>query len=215
VHSVAAKARATYPALGGKIEHATALVLAGAVERPLPYGTHYTVASQSDPTGLQVYDVHSHNVNGRPDCTCEDFTRHATSGGEPYRCKHIVAVWLYQRARDATPAPEGEAPGWRAPVAPAPLPEAAFSLCLKGRLGGQEAQLPIRGATYAEFAANVDAVRGLLDRARAATVAATVAATAPTGAGWCSTHQVPMQHNEKEGRSWWSHKTAEGWCKGK
>jgi hypothetical protein len=26
---------------------------------------------------------------------------------------------------------------------------------------------------------------------------------------------VQMQHNHKDGRSWWSHKTAEGWCKGK
>ena len=38
---------------------------------------------------------------------------------------------------------------WIAPPSapPAPLPEAAFSLCLKGRLAGQEAQLTIRGAT--------------------------------------------------------------------
>jgi hypothetical protein len=33
--------------------------------------------------------------------------------------------------------------------------------------------------------------------------------------GWCRKHDVQMQHNHKDGRSWWSHKTAEGWCKGK
>ena len=33
------------------------------------------------------------------------------------------------------------------PPAAAPLPEAAFSLCLRGRLAGQDAQLTIRGAT--------------------------------------------------------------------
>ena len=29
------------------------------------------------------------------------------------------------------------------------------------------------------------------------------------------THGVQMRHNHKEGRSWWSHWTPEGWCKGK
>jgi hypothetical protein len=33
--------------------------------------------------------------------------------------------------------------------------------------------------------------------------------------GWCAKHSVPMRHNHKEGRSWWSHWTPEGWCKGK
>jgi hypothetical protein len=33
--------------------------------------------------------------------------------------------------------------------------------------------------------------------------------------GWCSKHGVQMTQNHKDGRSWWSHKTAEGWCKGK
>jgi hypothetical protein len=32
----------------------------------------------------------------------------------------------------------------------------------------------------------------------------------------CPIHQVPMKINHgKDGRSWWSHRTAEGWCKGK
>src|SRR6185295_10535677 len=48
-------------------------------------------------------------------------------------------------------------------VAPAPCPEAAFSLCLKGRIDGQDAQLTVRGQTQAEFLANVAAVRGMFD----------------------------------------------------
>jgi hypothetical protein len=33
--------------------------------------------------------------------------------------------------------------------------------------------------------------------------------------GWCSKHSVQMtQHHNKKG-SWWSHKTAQGWCHGK
>ena len=33
--------------------------------------------------------------------------------------------------------------------------------------------------------------------------------------GWCSKHGVQMRQNHKDGRSWWSHKTTDGWCKGK
>jgi hypothetical protein len=33
--------------------------------------------------------------------------------------------------------------------------------------------------------------------------------------GWCARHGVQMTQNHKDGRSWWSHKTATGWCKGK
>ena len=39
--------------------------------------------------------------------------------------------------------------------------------------------------------------------------------SAPTE-GWCQVHQVQMHRNEKDGRSWWSHKADDGsWCKGK
>ena len=36
-----------------------------------------------------------------------------------------------------------------------------------------------------------------------------------TEKGWCARHQVAMQLNQKAGHSWYSHKTAEGWCKGR
>ncbi len=41
------------------------------------------------------------------------------------------------------------------------------------------------------------------------------AAAQPQPEGWCAKHGVPMTQNHKEGRAWYSHKTAEGWCKGK
>jgi hypothetical protein len=28
--------------------------------------------------------------------------------------------------------------------------------------------------------------------------------------GWCSKHNVQMKQTQKDGRSWWSHKTSEG-----
>ena len=34
--------------------------------------------------------------------------------------------------------------------------------------------------------------------------------------GWCSTHGIQMKLNHgKDGSQWYSHKIAEGWCKGK
>jgi hypothetical protein len=32
---------------------------------------------------------------------------------------------------------------------------------------------------------------------------------------WCFKHGVQRRQNHKDGRSWWSHHTAESWCKGK
>jgi len=152
VHTVAAKARSTFPSLGGKIDHATALVLAGAVEQPDSFRPqHYSVASQSDPTGLKTYAV----ICGTPaTCECQDYTRHGQAESS-FQCKHILGVWIYRRAL----AQQEPAPAARVST----LPEAAFSLCLKGRLAGQDAQLTIRGSSYEEFAANVATVRGLLD----------------------------------------------------
>jgi hypothetical protein len=59
-------------------------------------------------------------------------------------------------------APAQPTPLSHGPTAPLPpaLPEAAFSLCLRGRLGGQDAQLTVRGGTYAEFAAGRPAHAG-------------------------------------------------------
>jgi hypothetical protein len=93
--------------------------------------------------------------------------------------------------------------------APAPLPEAAFSLTLKGTLDGIDALLTVRGMTATEFRTNLEAVRGLLTTPQAPVPASS------QGHGWCQQHGVQMQRNDKNGRQWWSHKTAEGWCKGK
>jgi hypothetical protein len=90
--------------------------------------------------------------------------------------------------------------------APQPLPEAAFSITLKGKLGGQEALLTARGQTAAEFKRNLEAIKGLLD----AVQPQPPRASAPTqGEGFCALPQVQMRWNEgKEGRKgWYSHKT--------
>ena len=103
--------------------------------------------------------------------------------------------------------------------APAPCPEACFSLTLKGHIDGHEALLTARGQTAAEFQANLAAIRGLLDAPAQAHLRASstheVPAVQGQGAGWCAVHQVQMKENHKDGRTWWSHQVDGHWCKGK
>jgi hypothetical protein len=104
--------------------------------------------------------------------------------------------------------------------APAPCPEAALSLTVKGLLNGNEAMLTIRGQSAEEFQKNLAAVRGLLDAPQPPQAPATPPSPAarPTqGQDWCQKHAVQMRWNEgKEGRKgWFSHKTGQGWCKGR
>ena len=97
-----------------------------------------------------------------------------------------------------------------------PCPEAVFSVTLKGKLDGQEALLTARGQTAAEFKANLEAIRGLLD-VPAAHKPTPQTASQPQGEGWCAVHQTALKLNHgKDGKTWLSHRTAEGqWCKGR
>jgi hypothetical protein len=36
----------------------------------------------------------------------------------------------------------------------------------------------------------------------------------PAEAGWCPVHHVQMKQHSNTKGSWWSHKTAGGWCRG-
>ena len=115
------------------------------------------------------------------------------------------------------------------------LPEAAFSLCLRGRLDGQDAQVTIRGATADAFRANLRATREVLEEARglldplpapsqppAVSQArpsqaeasdepeaprAVLAGAAPQAPGWCAVHNVQMKLRKATngGNDWWSH----------
>ena len=206
-----AKAQTAMPDAGERLTKALALVKSGAVEHAAQWGAyHYTVASASDPTGLRTYDVHA---QAPLSCTCEAWLQ-SPKKGTSASCQHLLAVWLYRRALNQVPVKEaapattphsGPQAVEKAALVP-PLPEAAFSLCLKGRLAGHDAQLTIRGGTYAEFAANVAAVRGLLDTAAAPTSAGetrreaerTPADATPT----CPTHG-PMKASTKAPGTWY------------
>lgn len=96
---------------------------------------------------MTTYDVHAQNPTT---CTCEDFERQATHANV-YVCKHILATWIYKRALEQLGTPPVCEDLGQPAAAGATLPEAAFSLCLEGRLAGQDAQLTVRGQTIEEL----------------------------------------------------------------
>jgi|SRR5215831_2939404 len=108
-----------------------------------------------------------------------------------------------------------------APSTPA-CPEAALSLCLKGRLRGVDAQLTIRGQDREAFLTNVlavmdltkhlDDLTGLFDERPGPPPAP----AGPPPEGWCGVHQVQMERQQNERGGWWSHRGPDGgWCRGK
>ena len=178
------------------------------------------VGSCSDP--LKTY-----RLVGRA-CECKDFTDGRAPEGW---CRHRIAAGIMKRVTEelmrSTPEEpevvlpeamepfpdndpeEGERPSQ--PPAPQPCPEALFSLMLKGHIDGHEALLTARGQSAAEFQRNLQAIRGLLDPPQPAAPPASQG----QGQGWCAVHNTAMQANEKDGRRWFSHRTAQGWCKGR
>jgi hypothetical protein len=195
----AERAKQTLPDANGRVDKAVALVLAGDVE--LLADGKAKVASQSN--GTTEYVV----CNGT--CECKDFPR-APSGW----CKHRIAAGMQKRAtalmqRKLHGTSNGQADPPSQPAQPeaptAPLPEAPVSITLKATLHGHEVLVTLRGVDFASVKAQVEDASQWLQ--------AQSGHTADT-AKQCPTHGVPMKLNHKDGRSWWSHKTTEGWCKG-
>jgi hypothetical protein len=206
VAEIAAKAHAKLPECNGRVDSAVKIVLAGDVAL-LPDGTA-RVASQSN--GTTEY----HIVNGH--CDCRDYEK------APHNlCKHRLSAAIARRAQELVKAPltagaNGQAEAPRQPVQPdapsAPLPEAPVSITLKATLHGHEVLVTLRGVDFASVKAQVEAASEWL---KVQTPAQPPTQSTERPEGWCVKHGVQMTHNQKEGRSWWSHKTAEGWCKGK
>jgi len=88
-------------------------------------------------------------------------------------------------------------------------PEAPVSITLKAHLDGHEVLVTLRGTDFASVKTQVE---------EAAAWPKTHAPAQPTGDGkdWCAIHQVAMRLNHgKDGRTWYSHRTDEGFCKGR
>jgi hypothetical protein len=205
VAEIAAKAKETLPECNGRVDSAVKIVLAGDVE--LLEGGTAKVASQSN--GTTVY----HIVNG--ECTCKDFPK-APSGW----CKHRIAAGLAKRVAARVRAPlDAPATGQAAPaseptavqaspaVPSTPLPEAPVSITLKATLNGHEVLVTLRGTDFASVKVQVEAASQWLQAQGGQPTADTPQ---------CPTHGVAMKLNHgKDGSTWYSHKTADGWCKGR
>ena len=215
---VAARAKEKLPeAVNGRVESAVKLVLGHDVE-PQADGS-ILVGSSSDP-------MKTYRLQGTA-CTCQDFAYGKAPGGW---CAHRIAAGIHKRvqeelARSTTverevilpepmePYPDNDIEGDPEPQpAPQPLPEAPVSITLKAMLHGHEVLVTLRGTDFASVKTQVEAASAWLQ-------APTPAPTTPPASAerrFCPTHGTAMQRNEKDGRSWYSHKTADGqWCKGK
>jgi hypothetical protein len=198
VGTVADKAKAALPECNGRVDKAVAIVLAGDVEL-LPDGKA-KVASQSN--GTTKYFV----VNGA--CECPDFPK-APQGF----CKHRLAYGIYKRAKTLTSeqmiAMDTPKAAASEPHSPAPtLPEAPASCNVYVEIGGRKVQVTLRDS---------DETRLL---SRLATLLQRFPSREEHGEpeppeGWCSTHRVQMPRHSNAKGAWWSHKTDQGWCRGK
>jgi hypothetical protein len=74
-------------------------------------------------------------------------------------------------------------------------------------IAGRQVQLTLRGTSEVDVLARLEQVLQRYPLPEA---------PAPEAATVCPVHQVPMRQTTKDGRTWWSHRTAEGqWCKGR
>jgi hypothetical protein len=188
---VAAWAKATLPqTVNGRIEKAVQIVLAGDVE--LMTDGRAVVGSQSDATLHYVVDG---------ECECPDSDRPELDGW----CKHRIAVALQKRAMSlARQQLEAQLDSRQAQPQPA-LPEAPTSANCYVEIAGRKVQVTLRDLNEEQLLSRMEK---LLARFPAED-------DTPLPEGWCSIHQVQMTHQKNARGSWWSHKTGEGWCKGK
>jgi len=195
---LAAKMLTKIPTLNGRTEKACKLVLGGDVE--LHSDGTALVNSLTDPS--RAYLV----VKGA--CDCRDFEQ-----APEHLCCHRLAVGFARKVQELLPAADRPDEPQRA--TPAPLPEAPVSITLKASLDGHEVLVTLRGVDFASVKTQVEEASAWLT-AHAPAQPPTSQAPAPESERrFCPRHGSEMQSNHKEGRSWWSHRTPDGWCKGK
>ena len=184
-----ARMQAVHPEREGELARAHALILHGMV---LP--------SPEDPTTGQVLSSDlqtTYSVNGV--CSCQ-------AGQHGRDCKHQHAWKLYQyiarKVEERTAPPE-----------PEPLPalgEAPASANVRVMIAGREVQVTLRDTSEERLLARLQTV---LERFP---VPETPRTPANSPEGFCVLHNAPMRQTTKNGRTWVSHRTADGvWCKGK
>lgn len=212
VSEIAEKAKATLPECNGRVDVAVKIVLTGDVE--LQADGTARVASQSNSTTAY------HIING--ECSCKDYPRtphnfykHRLSAAIVRRAHELATARLVQLDHatngnghlpvDQPPMPP--TPDVPAPAPALPLPEAPASCNVYVTLAGRKVQGTLRDSDEQRLLVRLAA---LLQRFPAEDEPEQAPAE-----GWCSTHGVQMKLRNGEHGSWWSHKTSQGWCKGK
>jgi hypothetical protein len=147
-------------------------------------------------------------------CECQDFTRGQAPDGW---CQHRIAAGIQKRVQELLPQePDGVSTTDTTPPPDGvsrtdPLPEAPASVNCHLTIAGRQVQLTLRDTDETRLLARLQTVLAQYP----APQPQPPASTQGQGKDWCAKHQTAMQENHKDGRTWWSHKTAEGWCKGK
>jgi hypothetical protein len=206
VAEIAEKAKAKLPECSGRVDSAVKIVLAGDVD--LQADGTARVASQSN--GTAAYHV----VNGQ--CDCKDYAK------APHNfCKHRLGAGIARRVQELTKAKlegiNGQAEAPRPPAQPeslpAPLPEAPASVNCHITLEGRQVQVTLRDTDENRLLGRLAA---LLRQYPLAEVSTPTQGHNGSQPGWCAKHDVSMKLNHgKNGSTWYSHRTADGWCKGK
>jgi len=212
VAEIADKARAKLPESASRVDRAVKLVLAGDVEL-LADGTA-KVASQSN--GTSAYHV----VNGH--CDCRDYDK------APHQfCKHRLGAAIARRAQElakaklngasnghTAPAPVPQTLTAQTPPAePVALPEAPASVNCHITIEGRQVQVTLRDTDETRL---LERLASLLRQYPLAETQQPTQQANGSQKGWCARHGVQMTQNHKNGRSWWSHRLADGtWCKGR
>jgi hypothetical protein len=225
VLATAAQAKASMPDANGRLERARDLVLGGLVQ-PGPDNT-FTVRSAS--ARGKSYTL-TEGV-----CTCHDAEKR-----EDHRCQHLLAAWIWRKARQtlaaqlarnghqpaeapaapiaqstldgSTPAAEASTTPVPAPALP-PLPEAPASVNIEVKVHGRWIRLTLRDHDENHLLARLDALMQRFPvEAEPPQAPQTPAAadTPTTPEGWCATHGVQMRLNRNDKGAWWSHRLADG-----
>jgi hypothetical protein len=162
----------------------------------------------------------TYSVNGA--CDCQDYQYNKPPKG---LCKHRLAMFLSKRvlslmAPPAAPVVPGVVEPWPdndpepAPEVLAfksknqPLYEAPASANVHVTIAGRDVLVTLRDSDEGRL---LERLQTILERFPAPEPAP----QASSQDGYCHRHNCAMQENMKEGRRWFSHRTADGqWCKG-
>lgn len=159
----------------------------------------------------------SHTYHLAPDCNCEDARRNGR------HCKHFLAVELMKCTHirlGSMQGSNGKSSGQEQSAQQPPSQSAAWSVheapascCLKFQMNGIEIMYTMRDCNDDLLYARV---RRILPKIMEKTASKDGTEQPPANeTHQCSKHNVPMKQYTKNGRTWFSHKTADGqWCRG-